>query len=459
MTTEPANAWLVTPAAGQRSAPVTAPEGRSVIVLPYARLGELAKAQEPVASARAIVARAYENRELRQRDAIVEDIEALYERMAVGDLVVEKRGGNPPELRIGRITGPVEFCSSQGAPQRAVKWVATVPGSRALLGQLNRTNNNRIFTNVSGAFEDLRVALDDPGGEDGPVRLPDPHAELAPALNLPHDWLQEVRDLLEERRQLIIQGPPGTGKTYVAKHLATDLAGEGNVRLIQFHPSYTYEDFFEGFRPRMEDGAMRYELTPGPLRTIAAQAAAAPHAPHILIIDEINRADLASVFGELYYLLEYRDEAVALQYSPEAEFMLPDNLYLIGTMNTTDRSIALLDAAIRRRFPVVTMHPASEPVRSLLRRFCQRAGTGHERADVLAALNSRLAQIDPALAIGPSYLMRNLEGGRAALERIWEHDILPTLHEQLYGRMDPDDISAEFALASLLPPETDDESR
>src|SRR5690606_16731530 len=135
-------------------------------------------------------------------------------------------------------------------------------------------------------------------------------------------WLHEVADLLAEKRQIVLYGPPGTGKTYLATHLARHLGGgEQAVKLVQFHPSYTYEDFFEGYRPKpVAGGQLSFELRPGPLRDLADRAREDPGTPYILVIDEINRANLAKVFGELYFLLEYRTESISLQYSPGDTF-------------------------------------------------------------------------------------------------------------------------------------------
>ncbi|SCZ16664.1 AAA domain (dynein-related subfamily) [Streptomyces sp. 136MFCol5.1] len=134
---------------------------------------------------------------------------------------------------------------------------------------------------------------------------------------------------------------------------------------MQFHPSYSYEDFFEGFRPQ-EDPETRevaFRLTAGPLRELAdlALREGNRHIPYFLITDEINRANLAKDFGELYFLLEYRNKSVRLIYSGD-DFALPPNLFVIGTMNTADRSIALVDAAMRRRFAFVELSPRTEPI-------------------------------------------------------------------------------------------------
>ena len=146
---------------------------------------------------------------------------------------------------------------------------------------------------------------------------------------------------------------------------------------MQFHPSYAYEDFVQGFRPqKAAGGQLSFELTDGPLKRAADAAKVdTSGAKHFLIIDEINRGNLAKVFGELYFLLEYRDEKINLQYSDEP-FSLPENLYIIGTMNTADRSIALVDLALRRRFYFVDFDTHTEPVKGLLRRWLEENELG-----------------------------------------------------------------------------------
>ena len=170
----------------------------------------------------------------------------------------------------------------------------------------------------------------------------------------------------------------------------------------------------------------------------------------MLIIDEMNRANLAKVFGELYFLLEYRDRSIQLQYSPDRAFRLPENLFIIGTMNTADRSIALLDAAMRRRFAFVELHPDEPPVSDVLARFVAAKGrSGDQRAALLAALNAAIEDTDRDFKIGPSYLMRGEAATDAGLERIWKHDILPLLEEHYYGRLTRAQVHERFGLASL----------
>ena len=255
--------------------------------------------------------------------------------------------------------------------------------------------------------------------------------KLADDLLLPKGFLDEIATLLEEKRQIIFQDPPGTGKTYAARELASHLAkAQERVTLVQFHPSYAYEDFVQGFRPGLASGQTSFELRKGPLLRAAVQARQEPDAKHFLVIDEINRGNLAKVFGELYFLLEYREEAIRLQYSDEP-FSLPENLYIIGTMNTADRSIALVDLALRRRFSFVEFDTREEPIKGLLRRWLTTNAPGMEWvAGMVERANDRLD--DRRVAIGPSYFMKpGLTEDRA--KRIWQHDVLPYIEERLYG--------------------------
>ena len=256
---------------------------------------------------------------------------------------------------------------------------------------------------------------------------------LAEEVFLPVEFLERIDRLLKEKKQVIFQGPPGTGKTFVAQKLANCLAGsKDRVSLVQFHPSYAYEDFVQGFRPvSAGNGQAGFELRDGPLPRAAERARREPNARHFLVIDEINRGNLAKVFGELYFLLEYRDEEISLQYS-DKPFSLPDNLYVVGTMNTADRSIALVDLALRRRFYFVEFHPDDEPVKSVLHKWLSDKAPGMEWvADVVKNVNVKLEENRHA-AIGPSYFMKeDLDG--EAVERIWSHSVLPYIEECLFG--------------------------
>lgn len=284
---------------------------------------------------------------------------------------------------------------------------------------------------------------DDETGDDTAV-LPDLSIEdLAAELFLDPAFLEDIRALLTDRRQVILTGNPGTGKTFVARRLATWLAGaDDRVDLVQLHPSYSYEDFVEGYRPTASGG---FELRPGPLRAVAERASDDPEHTYVLLVDELNRGNVARVFGELYFLLEYRDHGVRLMYSNEP-FSLPKNLLILGTMNSADRSIAFLDTALRRRFSFVDFDPTTGPVSRVLPEFlAARHPQLRWVADVVHRANTILD--DPLASIGPSHFLRG-DLDATLVKRIWAYDVLPTLREHLHGRRD---VLEQLALDVLRP--------
>ncbi|MFN3219817.1 MAG: DUF4357 domain-containing protein [Acidimicrobiales bacterium] len=263
--------------------------------------------------------------------------------------------------------------------------------------------------------------------------------KLAEELLVPRSFLEDIVALIEDKGQVIFYGPPGTGKTYLARKLAEVLVSDPTRRsLVQFHPSSSYEDFFEGYRPESgDDGEMTYRLTPGPLALLAERAADAPGKRHLMIIDEINRANLPKVFGELLFLLEYRNEQVRTLYRPEDAFQLPRDLWFIGTMNTADRSIALVDAALRRRFHFIPFFPNDGAMKGLLDRWL---AAEHEPAwvgELVAHVNDELERElgGPHLLIGPSHFMKKgLDVD--AMRRIWAYNIEPFIEDQFFGDRD-----------------------
>ena len=270
--------------------------------------------------------------------------------------------------------------------------------------------------------------------------------QAATDLLVPEPFLRELQELLMEKRQLIFYGPPGTGKTFLADKFASAIQPDAERRmLVQFHPSMSYEDFFEGYRPRTDErGQLSYELRRGPLALMAEKAEVAPGVPHVLIIDEINRANLPRVFGELLFLLEYRNKSVRTAYRPDEPFELPKNLFFIGTMNTADRSIAMVDAALRRRFHFIPFMPHEGAMESVLRDWLKKHGEPLWVATLVDKVNEQLRILlkGPHLQIGHSHFISESAGsGKATLDdarlaRIWQYDIYPFIEDQLYGRPD-----------------------
>lgn len=412
-----------------------------------------------------LVAKAMPDWSVRQRSIHVGVLHRFLTEMQPGDLVVTVDG---PTLYEGTVTGPPIWIETPGGVanrQRRVDWLRPDPPLRR--DQLSDAARDKLRGQMTvsdlGASTGEYLALadladetaDEPGtgiGEPAAPALetlPAATEQLAQRLFVDRAWLDETIELLAEKRQLVLYGPPGTGKTYLAQELALHVTEQtgGSYRLVQFHPSYAYEDFFEGFRPQQgsEKGTISFSLEPGPLKLLAQEAAENPSQAFVLVIDEINRANLAKVFGELYFLLEYRDRAVALQYSPTDEFRLPPNVFLLGTMNTADRSIALVDAAMRRRFAWQGLFPGEPPVSGMLRGWLAHHRLSSRPADLLDELNRRVADRDAA--IGPSYLMTPTAATDAGLRRIWKHQILPLLEERHIG--DGIDVTATYSLDAL----------
>jgi hypothetical protein len=257
---------------------------------------------------------------------------------------------------------------------------------------------------------------------------------------LGEDWLERAQALLRLKRQLILQGVPGTGKTHVARCLAHLLASgrDEAVRLVQFHPAYSYEEFVEGIKVRSVEvngkQEVAYPVEEGVLGAFASVAAGRPGQAHVLIIDEINRGNLPRIFGELLYLLEYRGQSVVLPYS-RREFQLPANLYLLGTMNAADRSVALVDQALRRRFSFLDMAPDPAVLAAWLREHPPL--DGERFADTVLGLFERLntrlrGDLGAQAQVGHSYFMvPDLDEQR--LRVVWQHQVLPLVEDQFAG--------------------------
>jgi 5-methylcytosine-specific restriction enzyme B len=284
---------------------------------------------------------------------------------------------------------------------------------------------------------------------------------------LTKEELSKILDCWRLKKNLILQGPPGTGKTWLAKRLGYALAGSSDnetrrsrLRVVQFHPSLAYEDFVRGWRPA---GEGKLELVDGILMQAIQAAASEPDRPFVLVIEEINRGNPAQIFGEMLTLLEAskrdRTEAMELAYrrKSDEEIYVPKNLYVIGTMNIADRSLAIVDLALRRRFAFVDLEPRFGPA---WQEWCVQRGLN---ADIIAQIEIRITalneEISKALTLGPqfrighSYITPDFDAqitdGRGWFRAKVETEITPLLHEYWYDAPETAKAATEKLLAGF----------
>lgn len=235
----------------------------------------------------------------------------------------------------------------------------------------------------------------------------------------------DVTGLLQERRFVVLQGPPGTGKTRMADAIRSGPVFAGRGLPVQFHPAITYEDFVVGLAPAPTLDTLRFRIRPGWLLQ-AIEAAEQSSEPYLLQIDEINRGDLGKVLGEAIYLFEPgEDRQIVLPHAwrEQTHLRLPENLHVLGTMNTADRSIAGMDLAVRRRFAFVTVHPDRQPIAEQGQALAVAAFDRLTRAFVEYAG-------DEALALLPGQAYYLADNGDALRRRL-RYELLPLLDEYL----------------------------
>jgi len=363
------------------------------------------------------------------------------DKMHPGDIALLWQAGKKAGIyAIAELTGPVfevtadtadDFVEAGGhkVPLRIIR-ILKEPVTKGRLLEQDALANLHILkapfgTNFKVSAEEWAVIekLIDEGPEGSPYTIEEAVADTGfPAPEL-RRWLNAIT----RKGQAVLYGPPGTGKTYIAERLAKLLIADtrGFHELVQFHPAYAYEDFIQGLRPVLTPkGSLDYKLVPG--RFLEFCRKAERHTGIcVLILDEINRANLARVFGELMYLLEYRDQAIPL--AGGGDLRIPANVRIIGTMNTADRSIALVDHALRRRFAFIHLRPQYE----VLEKFHQ--GNGYDPSALVKTLK-RLNQTidDPHYQVGISFFLRKELATH--LEDIWRMEIEPYLEEYFFDQ-------------------------
>ncbi|MCB9707287.1 MAG: AAA family ATPase [Myxococcales bacterium] len=368
--------------------------------------------------------------------------------MEVGDIVFAKQGTHNI-LGYGIVSSEYRFDPQRKSFQhvRSIDWKTKGPWIRDPSKYRFVTKTLTDIGRYPDLVADIRQLLG-LGDSLPPAAMPSAYtlADARDDLFLPEATVTEAEELLRHKKNLILQGPPGVGKTYFAKRLAyllleaKDLAQIGQV---QFHQSYAYEDFIQGYRPT--DGG-KFERIDGPFLRFCKSALQDPTSPYVFIIDEINRGNLSKIFGELLLLLEAdkraEDWSISLAYSKEGErFYVPDNVYIIGTMNTADRSLAMVDYALRRRFAFVDVPPGYR--QDAFRNALERIGADSRLRDLIISRLTRLneqIEADPNLGsgfcIGHSYFCRSpsRDPDPEWYQRIVRTELKPLLREYWFDQ-------------------------
>lgn len=370
-----------------------------------------------------------------------QDVQAIWQfqnEIEIGDVVYVRRGKR--EI-IGR--GEVTSVARHDPGRETYSHLRSVTWDRTGTWEFPGDSPVRILTDITAKrdlVEKLEGLLSGDHEEDPTPVIATPLPTYDASNFLDEVYVSEERyarlaSLLRRKKNVILAGPPGVGKTYAAKRLAYSLMGvkdPGRVQMVQFHQSYSYEDFMMGYRPTESGG---FTLTEGPFyRFCEAARADDADRPYFFIIDEINRGNISKILGELLMLIEAdkRGHELRLLYKNET-FSVPPNLHIIGMMNTADRSLAVLDYALRRRFGFFEMSPgfASDG----FQRWLQVAGSTQldQLVAVVVDLNKAIAE-DPALgsgfAVGHSFLSRSASSDDDGwLASVVEDELVPLLDE------------------------------
>ena len=356
--------------------------------------------------------------------------------MKPGDIVFAKKGAYKI-LGRGVVTSDYRFDAARKSYNniRSVNWTDKGewphPGYAVMKTLTDITPYTEYVGKLNALFE---KEIDDNGGGEPPQPDYPPYeaSDFLEEVFMDENGYNTLVDLLRAKKNVILQGAPGVGKTFAAKRLAYSMMGvkdPNRVMMVQFHQSYSYEDFIMGFRPS-ETG---FDLKKGVFYNFCKEAEIDSDNDYFFIIDEINRGNLSKIFGELFMLIENDKRGIELQllYSDE-KFSVPKNVYIIGMMNTADRSLAMLDYALRRRFAFFDLQPGFETEGFLKYKAKLNSDKFNRLIGCVENLNTTIAadeSLGEGFRIGHSYFCNLKQATDQALSRIVEFELIPLLKE------------------------------